>query len=106
MRPTLPHPDLSPMLGTDSVDGLSFTLARDDDGKPVDLLTIGRIGDDAAQRLEELLWDHIPEASHLQQNVGRFTTSENTKATSHPLALTQLIITYHMVKAALGVHAV
>ncbi len=27
-------------------------------------------------------------------------------ATSHPLALSQLFITYHLVKAAMGVHAI
>jgi phosphoribulokinase len=31
---------------------------------------------------------------------------DNQPARSHPLALSQLLITYHMVKAALGVHAV
>jgi phosphoribulokinase len=48
----------------------------------------------------------IPEASHLRDNVGAFTDMDNQPARSHPLALSQLLITYHMVKAALGVHAV
>jgi phosphoribulokinase len=108
LRPTLPHPDLSPLVnggGTNS--GLHLQLARDTDGKPVDVLEIdGTISDGRAERLENLLWDLIPEASHLRNNVGAFTGTEDRRMTSHPLALTQLLITYHVVKAALGVHAI
>jgi phosphoribulokinase len=57
----------------------------------------GDIADAEAERLEELLWSLIPEAGHLRANVGAFDGSGRT---SHPLALTQLLIAYHMVKAA------
>ena len=41
--------------------------------------------------------------THLRANVGTF---DGGSQMSHPLALTQLLIAYHMVKAALGEHAV
>ncbi len=107
LRPTLPHPDLTPLLEPSVKNGLHLELARDRDGKPVDVLEIaGEIDDKGAQRIEELLWALIPEASHLRANVGRFTDETNVQTISHPLALTQLVVAYHMVKAALGVHAV
>ena len=106
LRPTLPHPEWASMIEPGGFEGVSLELTRDTDGKPVDVLTIGKITDKVAEALEESLWDLIPEASHLRNNVGQFTNLDNQVATSHPLALTQLVITYHMVKAALGVHAV
>jgi len=107
LRPTLPHPDLSPILEAGNKKGFRLELARDIDGKPVDVLEIaGDIDDKRAQSMEDLLWSLIPEAQHLRNNVGRFVDAKNKTALSHPLALSQLLITYHMVKAALGHHAV
>ena len=62
----------------------------------------GDIADDRAEELEELLWSLIPEAGHLRANVGTF--DDGHRAVSHPLALTQLLIAYHLVKAAAGRH--
>lgn len=106
LRPTLPHPDLSPILDAGAKRGLRLELARDIDGKPVDVMEIhGGIGDSRAGAMEDLLWNLIPEAAHLRENVGAFTDDHNRRAMSHPLALSQLLITYHIVKAALGHHA-
>ncbi|MDH4246397.1 MAG: phosphoribulokinase [Deltaproteobacteria bacterium] len=107
LRPTLPHPDLSPILDLDSRNGFRLELARDTDGKPVDVLEIaGDLDDKRAKAIENLLWGLIPEAQHLRQNLGVFLDKGNKKMMSHPLALSQLFITYHMIKAAMGVHAV
>jgi phosphoribulokinase len=107
LRPTLPHPDLSPILEAGAKKGLRLELARDIDGKPVDVLEIaGNVDDERANAMENLLWDLIPEAQHLRQNVGTFTDESNKQTLSHPLALSQLMITYHVVKAALGHHAI
>ncbi len=106
LRPTLPHPDFSPLVDGDGNTGLSMELARDKDGKPVDLLEInGAISDKRAERIEDLLWNLIPEASHLRDQVGRIDAA-NGENVSHPLALTQLFVAFHMVKAAIGEHAV
>lgn len=105
LRPTLPHPDLSPILDRGTNSGLHLELSRDTDGKPVDVLEIrGDIARSRAERIENLLWSLIPEASHLRANVGAFES--DGRQTSHTLALTQLLIAYHMVKAAMGEHAI
>lgn len=107
LRPTLPHPDLSPVLDLGVRNGLRLELSRDIDGKPVDVLEIaGDIDTRRAKAMEELLWGLIPEAQHLRERLGEFIDADNETAISHPLALSQLFITYHMVKAAMGVHAV
>ena len=56
-----------------------------------------------AERIEDLLWNLIPEAGHLRDQVGRIDIANGAK--SHPLALTQLLVGYHAVKAAMGVRA-
>jgi len=107
LRPTLPHPDLKPILEAGVRNGFRLELARDIDGKPVDVLDIsGDINDKRAKAMEDLLWDLIPEAGHLRENVGKFTDDKNKRTMSHPLELSQLLITYQMVKAAIGDYAV
>jgi len=107
LRPTLPHPDLTPVLEAGASKGLRLELARDIDGKPVDVLDIsGDVDDRRAKSMEDLLWNLIPEAQHLRDNVGQFSDDKNKLTLSHPLALSQLLITFHMVKAALGHHAI
>ena len=107
MRPTLPHPNLTPILEAGAKNGFRLELSRDIDGKPVDVLNISsKIDFKRAKSMEDLLWKLIPEAQHLRENVGQFTNDKNKSVNSHPLALSQLMITYHMVKAALGHHAI
>lgn len=106
LRPTLPHPDLSPVLDAGGKSGFRLALARDVDGKPVDVLDIsGDIDAKRAKAVEDLLWSLIPEAHHLRAKLGQFVDDHNQPAESHPLALSQLLVTYHLVKAALGHYA-
>ena len=73
--------------------------------KPVDVLEInGDISDRRAELSEDLLWNLIPEAGHLRDQVGRIDVANGAR-TSHPLALTQLLVGYHAVKAAMGIRA-
>ena len=108
LRPTLPHPDLSPLIEAGARNGLSLELCRDRDGKPVDVLGIsGGISDDASEGLENLLWEMLPEVPHMRSNhVGEFTDVDGKPRISHPLVLTELLVAYHMVKAAHGIHAI
>ena len=104
LRPTLPHPDFTPLFDGSSNAGLRLELARDRDGKPVDVLEInGNISDKRAERIEDLLWNLIPEAGHLRDEVGRIDVANGAK--SHPLAQSQLLVGYHAVKAAMGIRA-
>jgi phosphoribulokinase len=105
LRPTLPHPDFTPLFDGSSNAGLHIELARDRDGKPVDVLEInGNISDQRAERIEDLLWNLIPEAGRMRDEVGRIDVANGARK-SHPLALTQLLVGYHAVKAAMGVRA-
>jgi phosphoribulokinase len=105
LRPTLPHPDFTPLFDGSSNAGLHLELARDRDGKPVDVLEInGNISDKRAERIEDLLWNLIPEAGHLRDQVGQIDVANGARK-SHPLALSQLLVGYHAVKAAMGVRA-
>ncbi|MBC8220729.1 MAG: phosphoribulokinase [Proteobacteria bacterium] len=107
LRPTLPHPDLTSLLDVGANKGITLDLVRDNDGKPVDILDIhGSIETPRASKLEELLWTLIPEAQHLRENTRSIEELEKINIISHPLMLTQLLIAYHMVKAALGHHAI
>lgn len=107
LRPTLPHPDFTPIINSGGVNtGIHLELSRDSDGKPVDVLELdGKISAKRAKTLEDLLWKLIPEANHLRENIGTIDGARNNQVTSHPLALTQLLISYHMVKAAVGEYA-
>ena len=105
LRPTLPHPDFTPLFDGSSNAGLHLELARDRDGKPVDVLEInGNISDKRAERIEDLLWNLIPEAGHLRDQVGQIDVANGPRK-SHPLALSQLLVGYHAVKAAMGFRA-
>ena len=107
MRPTLPHSDLTSLLDVGANKGITLDLVRDNDGKPVDILDIhGSIETHRASKLEELLWTLIPEAQYLRENTRSIEELEKINIISHPLMLTQLQIAYHMVKAALGHHAI
>ncbi|MHB8254320.1 MAG: phosphoribulokinase [Acidiferrobacter sp.] len=103
LRPTLPHPDLSDVLEHGG-NGIHMELDRDM-GLPVDRLEIdGNISDEKAKRLEDLLWRRIPgEYHHLRHDgIGDIVGTTGEKLKSHPLALTQLLVAYHLLKAASG----
>ncbi len=71
LRPTLPHPDLTPIRDVGGRNGFQLRLARDIDGKPVDIKKVA--GDiDGKRAAEDLLWSLLPEAHHLR------TMSEST----------------------------
>lgn len=107
LRPTLPsHPDLSDVL-EEGAEDIRMKLDRDMD-LPIDRLEIsGNICDDKAKQVENLLWSYIPgEHHHLrQEGIGAITGTTGEKLQSHPLALTQLLVAYHLLKAASGHYA-
>jgi len=68
-----------------------------------DVLEIdGNISHEKACELEDCIWAHMEEASHLRPDrlslLGRFYVG-NMLRQSDPLALTQLIVLYHVVSA-------
>ena len=105
LRPTLPDLDLTPLMEAGRDCGFLLELARDIDGRPVDELHIrGDLSDHEAHRMEQYLWDLIPFAGQEHAQLGLYTDAEQTVQHSHPLSLSQLLITHYLLNAALGQH--
>jgi phosphoribulokinase len=99
LRPTIPHPDLSYLLEDDrNARSIRLELGRDF-GLPVDFLEIeGAVSGAHAQELEAAIWRHMPDLQEVTDtNFGEYLDGTGVRH-SHPLALTQLLITYHLLR--------
>lgn len=113
LRPTIPHPDFTDILSAEGNHlGSAIRLVLDRDmGKPVDVLEIdGQATSDQVKELERVLCNEVPYLGKFcslegNQEIGRVIGTTGEVLQSYPLALTQLLITYHMLKA-LNVEAV
>lgn len=108
LRPTIPHPDFTGILNPSKSDlssAIRLELDRDM-GKPVDVLEIdGHATDEQVKELERVLCNEIPHLGQFcslegNQDIGKVTGTTGETLQSYPLALTQLLVTYHMLKAA------
>jgi phosphoribulokinase len=103
LRHPIPLPDLDDAIAAverHNGKGPSLSLTRGGaDG--VDVLEInGHISDAATQAVENRMWDHMPTARHLRsKRLGEFQDGSVTRR-SNPLAVTQLVLTYYLVKAS------
>lgn len=95
---TLPHPDLSEVIAEDRSGCVRATLGREA-GRAVEYLEIdGSIPDDAAAALEGCILEHLDECGAASlADLGQF--SDPQVRHSHPLALTQLLLAYHLLRA-------
>lgn len=108
LRPTIPHPDLFTILTSDGNHlGSAVRLELDRDmGKPVDVLRIdGHATAEQVLELERMMCHDVPDLGNFcslesNPNIGKVTGTTGEMLQSYPLALTQLLITYHMLKAA------
>lgn len=108
LRPTIPHPDFTHLLDDKNShlgDAIRLELDRDM-GKPVDVLGIdSRANAQQVQELERTLCNEIPYLGQFcslegNEDIGKVVGTTGEILQSYPLALTQLLITYHMLKAA------
>jgi phosphoribulokinase len=101
LRPTIPHPDLCYLvgLGPRGVADVRLELGRDS-GRPVDFLAIdGNVSREHAAELEDAIWKHLPDLRPLgADQFGDYNDASEVRH-SDPLALTQLLITYHLLRA-------
>ena len=101
LRPTIPHPDLSYLFEPDQskTSGVRLALGRDN-GRPVDFLEVdGNVSREHAAELEETIWKHLPDLRPLRADqFGDYNYGTEVRH-SDPLALTQLLITYHLLRA-------
>ena len=104
LRPTIPHPDLT-YLTQDEEEcapncprGIRLALGRDG-SRPVDFLEIdGNVTADHAQRLEDAIWQHLPDLRPLGEEMFGGYLDRTEMKHSHPLALTQLLLAYHLLR--------
>lgn len=102
LRPTIPHPDFSEFIDdTENARNkcLSLSLGRDE-GRPVDFLHIaGDTPPDKARIMENIIGNHLAGFEDLRSAViGEYQDGLETKI-SYPLALTQLLLVYHLLHA-------
>ncbi|MBW4654976.1 MAG: phosphoribulokinase [Kaiparowitsia implicata GSE-PSE-MK54-09C] len=108
LRPTIPHPEFSDLLGPKTgqlASAVRLELDRDM-GKPVDVLEVdAHATAEQVIELERMLCNEVPylgKFCSLEGNpiIGKLIGTTGETLQSYPLALTQLLITYHVLKAA------
>lgn len=108
LRPTIPHPSLDYLVnpGSPKSSPIRLALGRDH-GRPVDFMEIeGHVTAEQAARLEDAIWDHLPEAQVVTEDeFGDYQDRTEVKH-SHPLALTQLLLTYHLLRQYTDVNSI
>lgn len=96
LRPTIRHPDLSGILA-ESGSSMHLKLTRDEDGRPVDALHIhGYVPREESLMLEKAIWAGLGEGTELPGFLGELEGSQRSEA----LAITQLLLLYHLIEAA------
>ena len=107
LRPTIPHPNFSQILNYgDGNFESAIRLGLDRDmGKPVDVLEIdGHATLEQVNKLEHIICSDMPYLKNIcdresNPELGKIAGTTGETLQSYPLALTQLLITYHMLKA-------
>ena len=95
LRPTIRHPDLSAVLAG-SGQSMHLKLTRDEDGRPVDALHIhGYAPREDSQLLEKAIWAGLGAGVEVPGFLGELDGGQR----SEPLAITQLLLLYHLIEA-------
>lgn len=96
LRPTIQHPDLNSVLSDDNRSAMHLKIIRDRDGTPTDCLQVhGHASAEEARQLENAIWAELDtKGSAPPANIGEIGPG----ARSEPLALTQLILLYHLLQ--------
>lgn len=107
LRPTIPHPDFTNILnqGSETLKpAIRLGLDRDM-GKPVDVLEVdSHATSDQVRELEMILCGEMPHlrgfcSTEGNNEIGKLIGTTGEVLQSYPLALTQLLVAYHMIKA-------
>ena len=107
LRPTIPHPDFTQIISSTKGDeraAVRLGLGRDM-GKPVDVLEVdGHATLEQVTKVEHIMCSDMPYLTNvcdreLNPELGKILGTTGEVLQSYPLALTQLIITYHILKA-------
>ena len=107
LRPSIPHPDFTEIIHaghSDSQSAIRLGLDRDM-GKPVDVLEVDCHANlEQVSKIEHIMCEDMPHLKNvcdreINPELGKIAGTTGETLQSYPLALTQLIITYHMLKA-------
>ena len=106
LRPTIPHPDFTQIINGNGNFTSAIRLGLDRDmSKPVDLLEVdGHATLEQVNKLEQIICSDMPYLRNIcdreaNPELGKIAGTTGETLQSYPLALTQLLITYHMLKA-------
>lgn len=106
LRPTIPHPDLVRLFENKPENGSVRLELERDMGKPVDVLEIeGSATKEEVIDMEKILCSEVPYLANFcnidsEVQIGKIIGTTGETIQSYPLALTQLLVTYHMLKAS------
>jgi len=94
LRPTIPHPNLTEIITDDVREAIHLKLTRDHNGRPVDAIHIHGYAPAASTRpIEEAIWAALGVDEPLPGTLGVVDGQR-----SESLALTQLILLYHVIR--------
>ena len=107
LRPSIPHPDFTEIIHAgESSNQSAVRLGLDRDmNKPVDVLEVdGHATLEQVNKIEQIMCCDLPYLKNvcdreINPELGKIAGTTGETLQSYPLALTQLIITYHMLKA-------
>ncbi|MGI8683246.1 MAG: hypothetical protein ACR2JO_14190, partial [Mycobacteriales bacterium] len=90
--PTVRHPDFSALLDDNDNRAMHLKLIRDDN-RPVDALHVhGYVPPEESDALQRAIWRNLSTDDPLPASLG--ATGDDTR--SAPLAMTQLLLLYHL----------
>ncbi len=107
LRPSIPHPDFTEIIHSTTDhhhSAIRLGLGRDM-GKPVDVLEVdGHATLEQVNKLEQIICSDMPYLRNVcdresNPELGKIAGTTGETLQSYPLAITQLIVTYHMLKA-------
>lgn len=103
LRPTIDHPELADVLESgpgDTETAMHLRLHRDTDGRPVDALHVhGYVSPEESRVVKKAIWERLgPRAGTALPDPDALGRIGDTGA-SDPLAITQLLLLYHLLDA-------
>jgi len=99
LRPTISHPDLTNILTDSHKQAMHVKLFRDEFSKPVDALHIHSYAErEVTREVEDQIWEELGVDVPIPPSLGNI----EQQARSEPLAITQLILLYHLFQAQEG----
>jgi phosphoribulokinase len=96
LRPTIRHPSLSAVLNDDNRTAMHLKIVTDTDGTPTECLHVhGHASTEEARLLEKAIWAELEVEGGPPESLGLIGDDRR----SEPLAITQLILLYHLLSA-------